>query len=229
MSERSALCGVVGGLLLAACATTSAPAAAPAAARESCRVPSDVQLEIEAADRVNPDETGRSLPTRLRLYQLSDLHRLQRASFEDIWSRPKEALGETALSSEEIVVYPGQVMVHRFKRDEQAEYLVGVAIFREPEGDAWRTAQEWPLSGDPCLRPGAAPLPKLDKLRLRMFLEGNRLDSLNNYGELPKRRCRGEAADCGASPNPASDLRRNRRLRSFEEDGREPELRQIPQ
>jgi type VI secretion system protein VasD len=210
-------------ILLAGCATSGA--AAPAAAeRRSCRVPNDVQLEIEAADRVNPDETGRSLPTRLRLYQLSDLNRLQRASFEDVWARPKEALGETALSSEEIVVYPGQVMVHRFKRDDQAAYLVGVAIFREPEGEAWRTAQEWPLPGDPCQRPGAAPIAKLDKLRLRMFLDGNRIDSVNNYAQLPKRQCR----ECGANPKSESDLRRNRRLRSFEEDPREPELRSSP-
>lgn len=208
-------------LICAACGAT-APTRAPGAARPSCRVPSDVQLEIEAADRVNPDETGRSLPTRLRLYQLTNLSRLQRASFEEIWARPKDVLGETALSSEELVVYPGQVLVHRFKRDANADYVVGVAIFREPEGDAWRTAQEWPLRGDPCL--GRKRGAQLDKLRLRMFLEGSRLDSVNNYAGLPRRRCRSGSESCGDDVSDA-ELRRNRRLRSFEEDPREPELR----
>jgi type VI secretion system protein VasD len=192
----------------------------------SCPVPNDVQLEIEASDRVNPDEDGRSLPTRLRLYQLTDLARLQRASFDDIWSRAKETLAETALSSEELVIYPGQVTVHRFKRNPKADFMVGVAIFREPEGEAWRTAQEWPLTGDPCEASGKQPAQKLDKLRLRMFLEGNRLESVNNYTELPTRTCRGGGADCApaATATDATELRRNKRLRTFEEDPREPEI-----
>jgi type VI secretion system VasD/TssJ family lipoprotein len=179
---------------------------------------------------VNPDESGRSLPTRLRLYQVTSLDKLQRASFEEIWARPSDVLAETMLSSEELVVYPGQVVVHRFKRDDRAEYMVGVAIFREPEGEGWRTAQEWPLPGDPCATAHSAmPVAKLDKLRLRMFLEDSRLDSVNNYAELPKRRCRAESGeDCDAART-ASDLRRNRRLRSFEEDPREPEIKPNPE
>ena len=220
-AARMGLLGLLGLLVCAACGTTAA-ASRPS---PSCRVPSDVQLEIEAADRVNPDETGRSLPTRLRLYQLTNLNKLQRASFEEVWARPKEVLGETALSSEELVVYPGQVLVHRFKRNPSAEYMVGVAIFREPEGDAWRTAQEWPLAGDPCQRArNSGHAARLKKLRLRMFLEGSRLDSVNNYAALPRRRCRAGAQNC-QEVSPDSELRRNRRLRSFDEDPREPEVR----
>jgi type VI secretion system protein VasD len=212
-------------VLCSACAHHAA--SAPATARPSCPVPNDVQLEIEASDRVNPDEDGRSLPTRLRLYQLSDLTRLQRSNFDDIWSRPKESLAETALSSEELVIYPGQVTVHRFKREAKADYMVGVAIFREPEGEGWRTAQEWPLPGDPCEKSGQALTHKVDKLRLRMFLEGNRLESVNNYAELPTRTCRTGPTECAspALPSDATDLRRNRRLRTFEEDPREPEIK----
>jgi type VI secretion system protein VasD len=204
-----------------AAAATNSNVASP-----SCRVPNDVQLEIEASDRVNLDETGRSLPTRLRLYQLTDLTQLQRASFEDVWSRPKEVLAGSALSSEELVVYPGQVLVHRFKRNERAEYLVGVAVFREPEAEAWRTAEEWPLPGDPCQVSGRDRVPRLAKLRVRMFLDGNRLESLNNYARLPKRRCRTGRDDCAgeSAGQHAAELRRNRRLQSFEENAREPEI-----
>jgi type VI secretion system protein VasD len=217
---RSAILHLSSVLLCMACASASRP---------TCRVPNDVQLEIEASDRVNPDEAGRSLPTRLRLYQLTDLAPLQRASFDDVWAHPKETLAGTALSSEELVIYPGQVVVHRFKRNDKAEYMVGVAVFREPEGDAWRTAEEWPLSGDPCATSASERrAPRLAKLRLRMFLEGNRIESLNNYARLPTRRCHTGAADCGgaAKSHDAAELRRNRRLQSFEENGREPEATQ---
>jgi type VI secretion system protein VasD len=208
--------------LCAACASSPRP---------TCRVPDDVQLEIEASDRVNPDEDGRSLPTRLRLYQLKSLSRLAQASFDDVWARPKQTLADSALSSEELVIYPGQVEVHRFKRNPQADFIVGVAVFREPEGEAWRTAQEWPLPGDPCQRGGRhashAGSARLEKLRLRMFLEGNRIESVNNYAQLPKRRCRPGSADCTGSSE-SSEARRNRRLKTFEEDPREPVTVQKP-
>jgi len=188
----------------------------------SCPVPDSVQLEIEASDRVNQDENGRSLPTRLRLYQLADISRLQSAAFEDMWSHAKATLAETSVSDEELVVYPGQVAVQRFKRDPRADYIVGVAIFREPQGEAWRTFQEWPAAGDPCRATGM----KYDvppKLRVRMFLEDSRIDSVSNFSELPKHRCPPGSPTCSDNPALAPELRRHHHLRTFEEDPREPE------
>jgi type VI secretion system protein VasD len=184
-------------------------------------VPTLVQLEVEASDRVNLDEAGRPLPTRLRVYQLSDVSKLQNASFEDIWARSQATLADTVVTGNEVVVYPGQVTVHRFKRAENADYVVGVAIFREPEGDGWRTIQEWPTSGDPCAGSGLEyNMPA--KLRLRMFLEDSRIESVTNYASLPKGRCPPGSA-CAGQGQAAPELRRNRYLRTFEEDPREPE------
>lgn len=199
-------------------------------AQTTCPVPESVQLEVEASDRVNLDENGRALPTRLRVYQVRDLARLQSASFEDLWSHPKETLGETSISSDELVIYPGQVAVQRFKRASSADFLVGVAIFREPQGEGWRTTQEWPAVGDPCKVAGRQQYPKLEKLRVRMFLEDSRIDSVTNYTEYPKRRCPVGDTNCAASSaqNETPELRRNRHLRTFEEDPREPEVTKPP-
>jgi type VI secretion system VasD/TssJ family lipoprotein len=211
----SAVCGLVG----LGCGGSAAPVTRPQG--PSCGVPDSVQLELEASDRVNIDETGRALPTRLRLYQLSDLSKLEGASFDDLWSRADATLANTRVSSQEIIVYPGQVAVHRFNRESRADFLVGVAIFREPEGEAWRTAQEWPAPGDPCRASGVRyEVPP--KLRVRMFLEDSRIDSVSNFAELPKRRCP-PGAPCAALPN---ELGRSKHLRTFEEDAREPE--QLP-
>jgi type VI secretion system protein VasD len=184
-------------------------------------VPTQVQLEVEASDRVNLDEAGRPLPTRLRVYQLSDISKLQNASFEDVWSRSQATLADTVVTGNEVIVYPGQVTVHRFNRAPTADYVVGVAIFREPEGDGWRTIQEWPTSGDPCASSGLNyPMPA--KLRLRMFLEDSRIESVTNYASLPKGRCPTGAA-CASPDQATPQLRRNHYLRTFEEDPREPE------
>jgi type VI secretion system protein VasD len=215
-------------LLLASVGCGGTVAARP---RATCPVPADVQLEIEASDRVNPDETGRSLPTRLRLYQLTDLSRLETASFDDIWTHAAATLAQTIVSSEELVIYPRQVVVHRFKRAPRADFLVGVAVFREAQGDSWRTAQEWPLPGDPCQSQGLKPLqPPIRKLRLRMFLDGDRIDSVNGYAALPKRGCSVGTEECAsaATQPDSNELRRNQRLRTFEEDPREPEIRPAP-
>lgn len=187
--------------------------------RPTCPVPDAAQLEIEASDRVNLDETGRALPTRLWLYQLSDTSRISSASFEDMWSRPLQALAETRVAGEELTVYPGQVTVHRFKRDARADYLAVVANFREPDGEAWRTLQEWPARADACQGGGRVTVP--ERLRVRLFLEDGRIESVTNFETLPKQRCPPGSAACGAA---AHELRRNRLLRTFEEDPREPEV-----
>jgi type VI secretion system protein VasD len=195
--------------------------AACASVRPSCKVPDIVRLELESSDRLNPDERGRSLPTALRVYQLTELSQMEHSAFDDIWERAKETLGATLVKSDEFTIYPGQVAVKRFKRDSKADFLVGVAVFRTPIGGSWRTIQEWPLAGDPCQeRDDARAAPSLDQLRVRMFLENYRIESVNDYVELPKRHCPGGERSCSGeiAPDELPEARQNRSLRTFEED-----------
>jgi type VI secretion system protein VasD len=193
----------------------------------TCKVPTAVELELETSDRVNRDAEGRSLPTLLRLYQVKDLSAIQMSSSEDMFENPKDTLGETLLATDELTVYPGQVMVSRFERNEQADFLIGVAIFRSPVGTAWRTIQEWPLPGDPCKEQDSAKAgPKLTDLRVRMFLDDYRIESVANFGGLPRRSCaQGDTRCADAAANAPDELPeelRHRRLRSFEEDPSRP-------
>jgi type VI secretion system protein VasD len=197
------------------CLTSGCAGAAP-----SCKVPKALEVEIETSDRVNADAEGRSLPTLLRLYQLKDLSAFQMAEFADIWQSAKETLGATLIAVKELTTYPGQVVVERFERDEKADFLVGVGIFRNPIGSTWRTVSELPLPGDPCQeKDDEKAAPTLEDLRLRMFLEDYRIESVDNYAALPKRSCGGKA-DCQqqAAPNELSEERRHGRLRTFKED-----------
>lgn len=193
----------------------------------SCKVPRALEVEIETSDRVNSDAEGRSLPTLVRLYQLKDLSLFQMAEFNDIWQSAKQTLGETLIAVRELTTYPGQVVVERFERDEKADYLVGVAIFRNPVGSTWRTLSELPLPGDPCAeRDDDQAAPQLEDLRMRVFLEDYRILSLDNYAALPKRSCGGKA-NCQqqAAPDELPEARRHGRLRTFEEDPSRPKPR----
>jgi type VI secretion system protein VasD len=195
-----------------------------AGAAPTCKVPKAVELEVETSDRVNVDAEGQSLPTLLRIYQLSDLGTLQSSAFEDIWEHAKETLGATLVAMEELTTYPGQVVVRHFDRNDKADYLVGVAIFRTPIGSTWRTIAEFPLAGDPCHEQNnAKAAPKLSDLRVRMFLSDYRVESLNNYGALPKRSCGGKASCTGtAAADELPNELRHRHLRDFEEDPSRP-------
>jgi len=199
-----------------------------AGAKPTCKVPDTVELELESSDRVNRDEKGESLPTVIRLYQLVDLSAMQSASFDDIWERSDEVLGETKAGKPIVItIYPGQIMVQRFKRNPAADFLVGAAVFRRPIGGAWRTIDEWPLTGDPCSeQDDDDAAPKLKQLRVRMFLKDYRIESTNNFAALPKRTCPPGVKNCrgqtGEAPDELQEALRNRRLRSFEEDESAP-------
>lgn len=197
-------------------------------AKPSCKIPSAVELEVETSDRVNRDVEGRSLPTLLRVYQVRDLSRVQQAAADDVFENPKDTLGDTLLGSDELELYPGQVVVRRFERNPQADYVVGVAIFRSPVGSAWRTIQEFPMPGDPCAeRNDSKAAPRFVDLRVRMFLEDYRIESVTNYAALPKRSCQAGDTRCastanGAAPDELPEELRHRRLRTFEEDPSRP-------
>lgn len=196
-----------------------------ATVRPSCKVPEVVQLEFESSDQLNPDERGRSLPTVLRVYQVTEVGELEQAAFDDIWEHAKDTLGPTLVKTEQFTIFPGQLATKRLKRESAADYIVGVAVFRTPVGSSWRTIQEWPLAGDPCQeRDDAKAAPALDRLRVRMFLENYRIESVNNYLDLPKRHCPAGDRSCSGAiaPDELPEARRDRRLRTFEEDPADP-------
>lgn len=217
-TKLASLLGLAVILLASACGGSVPP----------CKVPSAVELEIESSDRVNRRESGESLPTVVRLYQLKNLSKLQMATFEDVWKRPEESLGSSLLETDELTIFPGQIMVVQTERNSEADYLVGAAIFRNPVGQSWRTIQEWPLAGDPCTeKQDEDAAPRLQQLRVRMFLRDFRIESVNNYKNLAKRRCPPGEQPCsgagGEAPDELPDAKRRRRLRTFEEDPSAPQ------
>lgn len=143
--------------------------------RPPCNIPEEGNLIVEATERLNPDEKGRSLPTIIRIYQLKNLGDIELASFQKMWREAEDTLGESLIAADEFTVYPGQTIKRTFERDPAASYLVGVAIVRRPAGVSWRTILDLPapaaaqrcaaLQDDPEEEP---PLPEVSVIQMRV-------------------------------------------------------------
>ena len=124
--------------------------------------PAPLEVEIVAADRLNPDERGQSLPTVVHIYLLKSPVKLERAEFERIYRAPAETLGADLLQTEEITLSPGEKLSRRLERERSARALAVVALFRRPTGSSWRAIVELP--------------PPAVRGKLKFLIEGYRID-----------------------------------------------------
>jgi len=123
--------------LASACATRGKPC-------EPGETPAEIVVVVSAAERLNRDASERSLPTWVRLYQLSGTATLEQAELEATWADGEATLGDAVLAVEEHVVHPGQEQAWTLERKPEARYLAAVALYREPAGTAWRGAMRLP-------------------------------------------------------------------------------------
>lgn len=99
--------------------------------------PTSVDVTLSAAERLNPDESGASLPTMVRLYLLASAAKAEAASYEDLY-RGADALGADVLAADELVVSPGEAARKRIAAEKPARALLVVGVFRKPTGTSWR-------------------------------------------------------------------------------------------
>ncbi len=109
--------------------------------------PPPIEVTVQAADRVNPDEQGQSLPTLVRLYQLKAAAPLESADYGAVYGSDKETLGANLLQADEVVVSPGGTVTKRLVRVPEATALAAVAVVRRPAAGAWRSIVELPSGG----------------------------------------------------------------------------------
>ncbi|MDC0711168.1 type VI secretion system lipoprotein TssJ [Stigmatella sp. ncwal1] len=162
-------------LLLLACSSCAGKQLA------ACAEPPPFYLHLEAADRVNPDPRGRSMPTVVQLFQLKDTLRVEQASFQKLWNKPEALLEEDLLQVAEFTVPPNQSIGRWIQRDPQARYVAVMGLFRQPLGYAWRTLTVLPtVSKSQCGQQPEAErgLPRSTDEQLRFKLQGYQIDLL---------------------------------------------------
>jgi type VI secretion system protein VasD len=142
-----------------------------------------VTLDVIAAKSINPTAEGDPRPVQLRIYQLASDVRMQNAAFEEIWKHDADTLRDDLIKVDELSVFPESRTEVRFERDQAAQAVVVVALFRNPKGRSWFTSFElppapgkgtcgMPCEGDDCGDAG----PKLDP-RFAVWIEGTRVDN----------------------------------------------------
>ncbi|HYI03171.1 type VI secretion system lipoprotein TssJ [Hyalangium sp.] len=168
-------------MMTAVCALLTLPGCATSKAA-ACDAPPPFFARIEAADDINPDSNGRSLPTVVQFLQVKDSTKLERASFYKLSDEPKSLLGDDLLQTVEFVVAPGHEVKHWVQRDPKAQFVAAVGIFRQPLGYSWLTVARLPaVSASQCEEQPAGDRgdsPRPEDTQLRFKLQGYQIDYL---------------------------------------------------
>jgi type VI secretion system VasD/TssJ family lipoprotein len=107
-----------------------------------CPTPEPIRVSIRASDRLNPGESGESLATTVRVYQLKDVSKLEAANLEQLLDNDRAVLGDDLVSVSELTLYPGETAMPSLSRREGVAFVAMVAFFRHPSGSAWRVASK---------------------------------------------------------------------------------------
>lgn len=102
-----------------------------------------LHLDLNARVATNTDGAdmnGLSVPTLVRVYQLRDDKKLQRAAYDSLLGNDDNVLASDLLDTRAVVVKPGEGMQLNVPMDKDARFISVVALFRLPdtERNTWR-------------------------------------------------------------------------------------------
>ncbi len=66
-----------------------------------------LKLQVRGIKPLNENERKESTPVDVRIYQLRDNARFDRATFNNLWTKAKEELAEDLISEKTVTVFPG--------------------------------------------------------------------------------------------------------------------------
>ena len=119
--------------------------------RPPCENPPPIYLKLEGAPRLNPDERGQPLVTQVLVFQTRGVARAEAADFNDLRTRPQEALGDELVNVQDTTVEPGGTTIVGYRRDPKASAVVVMGVFREPTSTTWRSVARLPtVEPDRC-------------------------------------------------------------------------------
>lgn len=170
------------GLGVASLSGCSGPA--PAQPTKPCDV-QVVTLNIYAADNINPNERANPRPVVVRLYQLKNDVRMENATYDEILLKDKDTLGDDLAKVDEVSVFPNDLVQVRFERIKEATVLAGVALFRSPKGNSWKTFYAFPpMPAEASCggRAADAGPPQADP-KTAFFIESTKIDNGAQFDE----------------------------------------------
>ncbi|WDD91921.1 type VI secretion system lipoprotein TssJ [Burkholderia sp. FERM BP-3421] len=138
MRPISPVCGFACALALAACAN-GAPAA-----KQTIRL----DLVVNAAPTVNPDDRNRAAPIVVSLYQLKTDGAFRAADFFSLQDKDRTVLADDLASRDRFQLRPGEHRTIRRDQDPAATALGVVAAYRDLPHSVWRAVYPLPAAPD---------------------------------------------------------------------------------
>ena len=120
-------------LIIAMMALLSACASAPPE-------PEKLDMQISAAEDVNPDMQGRPSPVIVHIMELSSTEQFSTLDYMSLTSSSGTALGTTLLSKNQMVLQPGENKQIPMELDPLTTALGVVAGYRDIDNATWRTS-----------------------------------------------------------------------------------------
>lgn len=102
----------------------------------------DVEIALQASNRLNLDTKGKPLSVVVRVFKLKDRAEFDRSSYETLTSdQPdKPGLAGDLLGTQELLLLPNSIQRYRESLDDDVQYIGLVAAFRKPSPTGWRLA-----------------------------------------------------------------------------------------
>lgn len=98
---------------------------------------SSVKVTLISSQHVNPDKSGKPLSVVVRVYQLSNKERFEKADFLSLVKADQRVLDKDLLSRREVTLLPDSREVIKEDRKDGAEFIGVMALFREGD-QVWR-------------------------------------------------------------------------------------------
>lgn len=102
----------------------------------------EVELRIDVAEQVNPDELGRSSPIVIRLYELNKAVATDGMDFFSVYDQTSPEFKTAVSSMKEFQVNPGQAIVQTVLTDVSTKHLMIVAAFKDIDNSQWKVMHD---------------------------------------------------------------------------------------
>ncbi|WP_296229279.1 type VI secretion system lipoprotein TssJ [Ralstonia sp. UBA689] len=132
------LSAVIPALLLGACASGDP------SPKEATRL----ELTLNAASTVNPDDQKRPAPIAVRLYELKTDGAFNAADFFTLQDKDKTVLADDLVKRDQYLLRPGEHVTLARPIDPAATTLGVLAAYRDLPNSVWRTAYTLPPARD---------------------------------------------------------------------------------
>jgi type VI secretion system protein VasD len=106
--------------------------------------PTNAVVDLQAAQNLNPDVTGRPSPLRVRIYELKSVGTFNKADIFSLSEKDKDLLAADLVAMEEIQVKPGMQQTLSRKLSPDTKFLAVLAPYRDWEHATWRASIEIP-------------------------------------------------------------------------------------